>query len=69
MPERKPDETIEGRLANLIEMHDVIIEGLVDGYLSDNERTLIVKCLRERARWMSSDIYAGERPGRKRQRR
>ena len=63
MPASKPAETIEGRLADMMETSEA-----VRSLFSEEERAIIVKCLRERARWMSSDIYAGERPG-KRQRR
>lgn len=66
MPEPKPDETVEGRLADLIERYGARIG---HGDLSKEECALIVKCLRDRARWMKSDIHADERPGRKRQRR
>ena len=62
-PKRGEAATVEGRLADLIEEGEVRI----DGYrLSDNDRSIIVKCLRDRARWMASDIHADERPGRKR---
>jgi hypothetical protein len=63
VPERKQAETIEGRLADMMETSEA-----VRSLFSEEERMLIVKCLRDRARWMASDIYAGERPG-KRQRR
>jgi hypothetical protein len=63
VPEQKPGETVEGRLADLIERYGARIG---HGDLSKEECAIIVKCLRERARWMASDIYAGERPGSKR---
>ena len=67
VPESKQAETIEGRLADLIEKFSVSIGH--DSYsLSSEERAILVKCLRDRARWMASDIHADERPG-KRQRR
>jgi hypothetical protein len=62
VPERKPGETVEGRLADMVQTSEA-----VRSLFSEEERTIIVKCLRDRARWMASDIYAGERPGRKRQ--
>jgi hypothetical protein len=65
--------TVEGRLADLIEggVVTVYVPNTESAYrLSDDDRTLIVKTLRDRARWMASDIYSGERPGPgKRQRR
>jgi hypothetical protein len=69
VPEQKPGETVEGRLADAIEAATDILDGGCAIVLTKKERVLIAKCLRERARWMASDIYAGERPGRKRQRR
>jgi len=64
VPDEK-DGTVEGRLADLIEKFSVSIGH--DSYsLSNEERTIIVKCLRERARWMASDIYSGERPRKRR---
>lgn len=63
MPGPKQAETIEGQLADMMETSEA-----VRSLFSEEERAIIVKCLRERARWMASDIYAGERPG-KRQRR
>ena len=52
------DETVEGRLAQLIENGDV----LIDGYrVSGQDRAIIAKALRDRARWMTADIYSGEK--------
>lgn len=68
MPEPKQAKeaaTVEGRLADLIEAEDVHI-GVY--HLSDNDRRVIVLALRDRARWMASDITSGERErSRKRQ--
>jgi hypothetical protein len=64
----KPSETVEGRLADMIEKTSVNLGH--DSYsLSDEERMIVVKCLRERARWMASDIKSGERKSSKRQNR
>lgn len=62
-------ETVEGRLANVIEAADAGPYTKVAVYLDAEERTLIVKCLRERARWMASDIKSGERKSSKGQNR
>lgn len=57
----KPSETLEGRLADEIE---ATVEEGIGGciiQLSVDQRTAVIKALRERARWMSSDIKSGER--------
>lgn len=59
--------TVEGRLADLIENASSQVK-INSCDVSYEERMIIVKCLRERARWMVADIHADERP-RKRQRR
>lgn len=53
--------TTEGRLADLIEKGEVRLD---DYLLSELDRTVIVKALRDRARWMAADIKSGEK-GRK----
>lgn len=65
----KPSETFEGRLADLVEAADAGPYTKVAVYLDAAERTVIVKCLRERARWMASDIKSGERKNPKGQNR
>lgn len=56
--------TVEGRLADMIEHADACS---VAGYPLDAEEcAVIVKALRDRARWMASDIRSGERPRKRR---
>lgn len=51
--------TVEGRLADLIEAGDEVCIG---GYrLSAEDAAKVVAALRDRARWMGSDIISGER--------
>jgi hypothetical protein len=57
----KPNETFEGRLADMIEAADAGPYTKVAVYLDAEECAVIVKALRERARWMASDIKSGER--------
>lgn len=64
----KPDETVEGRLADLIENASSQVK-INSCDISYEERMIIVKCLRERARWMASDIKSGERKSSKGQNR
>lgn len=52
------DETVEGRLAQLIENGEVLVNGYA---VSGEDRAIIAKALRDRARWMTADIYSGER--------
>jgi hypothetical protein len=54
----KQSDTIEGRLADLIVQHEVFIG---DYRVSDDDRLLLVKALRDRARWMAADTKSGEK--------
>lgn len=56
MPQQS--ETVEGRLADLIETNEVYIG---DYHVSGKDRGIIVKALRDRARWMAADVSSGER--------
>jgi hypothetical protein len=50
--------TVEERLAHLIVEHDVFIG---DYRISDSDRSIIIKALRDRARWMAADTTSGEK--------
>ena len=59
----KPGETEEWLLADQIEASEIARD------LTDWGREVIVKCLRDRARWMATDIKSGERKSSKGQNR
>lgn len=58
MPQPDDDDTVEGRLAQLVEIGEVVINGY---RCSGQDRAIIAKALRDRARWMVADIYSGEK--------